>query len=68
MKVSASHPFQIIYSLFLHEYLGFIFESYIVHLDDKGKLTFHHQNISSKNESEFSLGLDDRDIELNELM
>ena len=68
MKVSASHPFQIIYSLFLHEYLGFIFESYIVHLDDKGKLTFQHQNISSKNAREFSRGLDDRDFELIELM
>src|SRR5690606_29219721 len=68
MKVSASHPFQIIYSLFLHEYLGFIFESYIVHLDDKGKLTFQHQNISTKNAREFSRGLDDRDFELIEIM
>ncbi|HYF67126.1 MAG TPA: DEAD/DEAH box helicase [Ohtaekwangia sp.] len=68
MKVSASHPFQIIYSLFLHEYLGFIFESYIVHLDDKGKLTFQHQNISIKNAREFSRGLDERDFELIEIM
>src|SRR5690606_30405479 len=68
MKVSASQPFQIIYSLFQHEYLGYIFESYIVHKDDKGKLTFQHQNISSKNAREFSKGLDDRDFELIELM
>jgi SNF2 family DNA or RNA helicase len=68
MKVSASQPFQIIYSLYQHEYLGFIFEAYIVHLDDKGKLTFQHQNISSKNAREFSKGLDDRDYELIELM
>lgn len=68
MKVSASQPFQIVYSLYLHEYLGFIFESYIVHLDDKGKLTFQHQNISSKNAREFSKGLDDRDFELIEIM
>jgi len=68
MKVSASQPFQIIYSLYQHEYLGFIFESYIVHLDDKGKLTYQHQNISSKNAREFSKGLDDRDFELIELM
>lgn len=66
MKVSASQPFQIIYSLYLHEYLGFIFESYIVHLDEKGKLTYQHQNISSKNAREFSKGLDDRDFELIE--
>lgn len=68
MKVSASQPFQIIYSVYQHEYLGFIFESYIVHLDEKGKLTFQHQNISSKNAREFSRGLDERDFELIELM
>ncbi|MEX1240927.1 MAG: DEAD/DEAH box helicase [Cyclobacteriaceae bacterium] len=66
MKVSASQPFQIIYSLYQHEYLGFIFESYIVHLDEKGKLTYQHQNISVKNAREFSKGLDDRDFELIE--
>jgi SNF2 family DNA or RNA helicase len=68
MKVSSSQPFQIIYSLYQHEYLGYIFESYIVHLDDKGKLTYQHQNISSKNAREFSKGLDSRDFELIELM
>ena len=67
MKVSASQPFQIVYSLYLHEYLGFMFESYIVHLDEKGKLTYQHQNISSKNAREFSKGLDDRDYELIEV-
>jgi len=64
MKVSASQPFQIIYSVFQHEYLGLLFESYIVHLDEKGRLTYQHQNISSKNAREFSKGLDDRDFEL----
>jgi SNF2 family DNA or RNA helicase len=64
MKVSAAQPFQIIYSLFQHEYLGLLFESYIVHLDEKGKLTFQHQNISSKNAREFAKGLDERDFEL----
>ena len=68
MKVSASQPFQIIYSLYQHEYLGFVFESYIVHLDEKGKLTYQHQNISPKNAREFSKGLDDRDFELIEIM
>jgi SNF2 family DNA or RNA helicase len=68
MKVSSSQPFQIIYSLFTHEYLGFLFESYIVHLDEKGKLTYQHQNISSKNAREFSKGLDERDFELIKLM
>ena len=66
MKVSAAQPFQVIYSLYQHEHLGFIFETYIVHVDDKGKLTYQHQNISSKNAREFSKGLDSRDFELIE--
>ncbi|NMM46955.1 DEAD/DEAH box helicase [Marinigracilibium pacificum] len=68
MKVSSAQPFQIIYSVFEHEYLGYLFESYIVHLDDNGGLTFQHQNISIKNADEFSSGLDEVDYELIELM
>ena len=68
MKVSAAQPFQIIYSLYQHEYLGYIFESFIVHLDEKGKLTYQHQNISAKNAREFSKGLDARDYELIDMM
>ena len=68
MKVSATQPFQIIYSLFQHEYLGFIFESFIIHLDEKGRLTYQHQNISPKNAREFSKRLDDRDFELIDLI
>jgi superfamily II DNA or RNA helicase len=67
MKVSATQPFQMIYSLYQHEYLGYIFEAFIVRLDEKGKLTYQHQNISSKNAREFAKGLDDRDYELIEL-
>ncbi len=68
MKVSASQPFQIIYSLYQHEYLGYQFESFVVHLDDKGKLTLQHQNISAKNAPEFANGLDNTDYELIDLM
>ncbi|HPI79424.1 MAG TPA: DEAD/DEAH box helicase [Cyclobacteriaceae bacterium] len=68
MKVSAAQPFQLIYSVYQHEYLGYMFESFIVHLDDNGKLTYQHQNISSKNAREFSKGLDDRDYELIGIM
>lgn len=68
MKVSATKPFQIIYSLYQHEYLGYLFESFVVHLDEKGKLTLQHQNISSKNAHEFANGLDETDYELIDLM
>ena len=68
MKISSAQPFQIIYSLYQHEYLGYLFESFVVHLDEKGKLTFQHQNISAKNAKEFAKGLDETDYELIEIM
>jgi len=68
MKVSTSNPFQIIYSLFEHEYLGYLFESFVVQLDDRGKLTLQHQNISAQNAAEFAKGLDETDFSLIELM
>ncbi len=68
MKVSASKPFQIVYSLFQHEYLGYLFESFVVKLDDNLKLTLQHQNISSQNAREFAKGLDENDYQLIELM
>ena len=68
MKVSTAKPFQLIYSLFQHEYLGFLFESFVVQLDERGRLTLQHQNISSKNAKEFGKNMDDRDYELIKLM
>lgn len=68
MKVSTSHPFRIIYSLFEHEYLGYLFESFAIQLDDYGKLTLQHQNISAQNAEEFGEGIDDTDFQLIELM
>lgn len=68
MKVSPDQPFQIIYSLYNHEYLGFLFESYVVELNEKGNLTYSHQNISAQNANEFDSGLNDLDYELIQIM
>jgi superfamily II DNA or RNA helicase len=68
LKVSAKKPFEIIYSLYQHQYLGYLFESFVVQLDDRGRLTFQHQNISSKNATEFGEELNDEDYKLIELM
>jgi SNF2 family DNA or RNA helicase len=67
LKVSTTNPFQIIYSLFEHEYLGYLFESFVIQLDQYGKLTFKHQNISNKNAQEFADGLDETDFKLIKL-
>lgn len=68
MKVSTTEPFQIIYSLLEHQYLGYLFESFVVQLNGKGELSYQIQNISYKNVSEFSSGLDATDFELVKLI
>jgi len=68
MTVLPSAPFQIIYSIFSHEFLGLLFESFVVQLDEKGRLTLRHQNISAKNAAEFASGLDETDYKLIEYM
>jgi len=68
MIVNPEQPFQIVYSIFNHEFLGFLFESYVVPLDEKGRLTLAYQNISSANARDFDSGLDKTDYELIKLM
>ena len=67
MKVSTAEPFQIIYSLFEHEFLGHLFAAYVVQLGPRGQLTLLHQTVSGKNVHEFAAGLDSTDFELVEL-
>ncbi|MCP1385238.1 DEAD/DEAH box helicase [Runella salmonicolor] len=64
MKVATTQPFSIVYSLFQHEYLGYLFGSYVVQVNGKGELTLLNQIVSSKNVGEFSKGLDENDFEL----
>ncbi|MDR6564982.1 MULTISPECIES: DEAD/DEAH box helicase [unclassified Arcicella] len=68
MKVSTSQPFQIIYSILNHEYLGYLFEAFVVQLDDKQELTLLNQNVSIKNINEFAHGLDENDLQLVKLI
>lgn len=67
MIVSPTEPFKIIYSLYEHEYFGFLLESYVVQLNARGEVTFQTQNISSKNISDFAAGLEPEDFELVKL-
>jgi len=68
MKVSPSEPFKIVYSILNHEYLGYIFEAFVVQLTSQGDFSFQVQNISSKNSKEFRSGLDTKDFELVKLI
>ncbi len=68
MKVSPKQPFEIVYSLFKHEYLGYLFESFVIQLNEKGDFMYSYQNISSKNAQEFGSKLDENDYKLIKLM
>jgi hypothetical protein len=64
MKVFTTQPFQAVYSLFEHEYLGYLFESFVVQINSRNHLTLQHQNISAKNATEFASRLDAVDFKL----
>ena len=68
MKVSSDSPFELIYSLYKHEYLGYLFESFVVQLDTGGDFSFVHQNISSKNAHEFDEGIHENDYKIIRLI
>jgi hypothetical protein len=68
MKVSTSKPFQIIYSIYQHEFLGYLIESFAVQKDKNGKLTLQNQNISAANAPEFQAELDDNDYKIISLI
>ncbi len=55
MLISPDSSYEIIFSLYSHEYLGLLFESYAVELDNKGAFTLRYQNISPDNAKNFRL-------------
>ncbi len=50
--------------MYEHQYLGYLFEPFVVQLNTKGELTLQTQNIWSKNAKEFSTGLNEVDFQL----
>ncbi|MFW5804691.1 MAG: ATP-dependent helicase, partial [bacterium] len=68
MKISTDKPFKVVYSLYQHEYLGYLFESFVVQLDDQQRLTLLHQNISAQNANEFASELDENDYEVIDII
>ncbi len=68
MKVSPLQPFQIVYSLLDHEFLGYLIEAFVVQRNSRGELTLQNQTLSTQNVGEFAKGLDERDFELVRLI
>ncbi|MCS7005375.1 MAG: SNF2-related protein [Cytophagales bacterium] len=67
-RVDKEKPFKIVYSIYQHQYLGYLFDANVVQVDENGKLTYLYQNISSANASEFSKALNSIDFELIKLI
>ncbi len=62
MNVSPDQPLQIVYSLYEHQYLGYLFSAYAVQLDVYKRLTLKYQQISLLNAAEFNLGETDKEL------
>lgn len=67
MPVATDKPFSIIYSLYQHQFLGYLFAAYAVQEDGNGKLTLNNQTVSPRNAKEFESRLYDSDYRLIEL-
>ena len=64
MIVSPSEPYKIVFSLFSHEYLGYLVEGYVAQLNARGEVSYKTQNISFKNMEDFEPGMDQDDKDL----
>ncbi len=62
MRISPDKPFRVLYSIYSHEYLGYLFEIFVVQLNEKGELTWEFQSLTTRNTDEFSHGIDEKDI------
>ena len=65
--VDASLPFQVVYSTYHHEYLGYLISAHFVQELPSGELSLVHQGAYPDNLSEFSHELDKVDEKLIEL-
>ncbi|UFH54826.1 DEAD/DEAH box helicase [Spirosoma sp. KNUC1025] len=68
MKVSPLQPFQIVYSLLDHEFLGYLIEAFVVQRNSRGELTLQNQTLSTQNVGEFAKDLNETDFELVKLI
>ncbi len=67
MIVSPTEPFKLVFSLYQHEFLGYLLEPFVVKLTQKGDFSFQSQNISGTNVKDFKAGLTREQIRLVEL-
>jgi len=66
--VDATLPFKIVYSIYHHEYLGYLVSPHIVQILPDGQLSLIHQGIYPDNMQQFRKGLDEKDENLIRLL
>jgi hypothetical protein len=68
LLVDHKNPFALVYSVYQHEYLGYLISSHIIALNAKGGFTLTHQRILPDNAFEFLQGIDATDQNLIKLL
>lgn len=68
LLVDHKNPFSLVYSVYQHEYLGFLISAHVIALNAKGGFTLTHQRILPDNANEFIEGLDNTDKQLVNLL
>ena len=68
LRVDSTKPCKLVYSLCLHDYLGYLIEPHIVQLNSDGGFSLTYQRLFSTTAKEFNFLLDDTDIKLIKLL
>ena len=65
--VDPNIPFQVVYAVYHHQYLGYLISAHYVQLLPNGQLSLVHQGAYPENMDQFTSGLDARDQQLIKL-
>ncbi len=68
LRVDSKKPFQLVYSLARHDFLGFLIEPHIVQLNLNGNFSLTHQRIFSNTADEFKHGIGAEDFKIIKIL
>lgn len=68
MLVVDTQPFDLVYTLINHPYVGFVLEPHVVQINSLGNFTLTHQRIFAKTADYFSKKISDADLKIIKLL
>jgi SNF2 family DNA or RNA helicase len=68
MKVSLNQPYRVVYTIWNHEFLGYLISPYIVQTNANNEVLTAFQTISESNMQSFQARLDETDVKLIKLL